>query len=82
MPLTSITFNKTVLLQFAKVPNRLQTSSLTANSPVLSASPPGTRRDIKIPGNFSSPLLVTFTDVPSLKLSKNGRFLILVLFSL
>lgn len=47
------------------IPFTSNTSSFTASRPVDSARPPGTSRDIKIPGCFSIPFVVTFTDVPS-----------------
>lgn len=47
------------------IPFTSSTSSFTASKPVDSARPPGTRRDMKMPGCFSMPFGVTFTDVPS-----------------
>lgn len=47
------------------MPFTSSTSSFTASKPVDSARPPGTRRDMKMPGCFSMPFGVTFTDVPS-----------------
>lgn len=47
------------------MPLTSRTSSFTASKPVLSAKPPGTIREMKIPGTFSSPWGVTLTLVPS-----------------
>ena len=48
------------------IPFTSRTSSLTASRPVLSAKPPASSREIKMPGTFSSPFGVTRTEVPSL----------------
>ena len=53
------------VLAETSIPLTSSTSSLTASSPVLSANPPGTNLDIKIPGTFSIPFGVTRTLVPS-----------------
>uniref|UniRef100_A0A2M4B3M6 Putative secreted protein n=1 Tax=Anopheles triannulatus TaxID=58253 RepID=A0A2M4B3M6_9DIPT len=53
------------VLPSTSIPFTSSTSSLTASRPVLSANPPGTRREMKIPGSFSNPFEVTRIDVPS-----------------
>lgn len=54
-------------LPATSIPLTSSTSSLTASKPVPSAKPPGTKRDMNIPGCFSSPFAVTRNDVPSLQ---------------
>ena len=59
----SVTWSR--LLPMTSIPLTSSTSSLTASRPVLSARPPGTSLDMKIPGTFSRPAGVTRTLVPS-----------------
>ena len=49
------------------IPLTSRTSSLTDKRPVDSARPPGTRREMKIPGNFVRPVSVTRTLTPEEK---------------
>ena len=61
----SVTWSR--VLPATSMPLTSKTSSLTDNNPVDSANPPGTRREMKMPGNLVNPVSVTRTLTPAMR---------------